>query len=233
MQRLNTLMFGSYSAAAILLLLQTYVACTSAFAPALLPRLPSSAHGLHRGSPCARTSSIYSRPCLAGRSTATIMMSARKQHPASKMRSTLQKLLNFRQLRRERRLSPRGSKARLQATVGLGGKEEDSVGEVETASAAAQDAEGLLYTGAAEPIVKDEPSLPFPVAKVVGSVRKFVESIGDVPEDAADEGRFLMMAALVGVLTGTAGASVTCCGCCMWHARDQLCKQAAYFCYHI
>lgn len=133
------------------------------------------------------------------------MMSSRKQHPASKMRSTLQKLIHFRHVRRVRRLTP-NSDDRLHATVGLGGREEDSVGEAGTASAA-QDTEGLVLTEAAEPI-KDEERLPFSVGKVVSSACKVVEKIGDVPEDAADEGRFLMMAAFVGVLTGAAGASV-------------------------
>lgn len=132
------------------------------------------------------------------------MMSARKQHPASKVRSALQKLIHFRHVQRGRRLTP-NSDPRLHSTVGLGGSGEDYIGEAGTASAA-QDTEGLVLTEAAEPI-KDEERLPFSVGKVVSSVCKVVAKIGDVPEDAADEGRFLMMAAFVGVLTGAAGAS--------------------------
>lgn len=40
------------------------------------------------------------------------------------------------------------------------------------------------------------------VANVLGRLVRFAR---DIPEDAADEGRFLMMATFVGVVTGTAG----------------------------
>lgn len=200
MQNLKTLMFGRYSAALVLM----YFVCTSAFAPPLPSHLSSSAHFLHGGWPCLQTVAVASRPSLAGKNTATTMMSGRKQHPVSQVRSTLQKLIYVGHLRSGHRLTP-NSDARLHATVELGGGDEDSIGEADTASTA-QDSEGLVLAEAAEPIKIKR--LPFSVGKVVSSVCKVVGKIGDLPEDAADEGRFLMMAAFVGVLTGGAGASV-------------------------
>lgn len=45
----------------------------------------------------------------------------------------------------------------------------------------------------------------FSVQGALGVLKKLRKGMIEVPEDAADEARFLMMAALVGVLTGTAG----------------------------
>lgn len=60
---------------------------------------------------------------------------------------------------------------------------------------------------AAEPPAEAGPTSLLSVKGVLRQLDRVQKQVRDVPEDAADEGRFLMMAALVGILTGSAGGS--------------------------
>lgn len=142
-------------------------------------------------------------------------MASGRKHPAddAPIRSTLQSLRNLR-----RKKGTTGS-------WGLAGGEQGPIGVLRTATAATGVGGGVNEEGvrvqvdcvseAAEPPAEAGLTSFFSVKGVLRQLDRVQKQVRDVPEDAADEGRFLMMAALVGVLTGSAGGSYDAChGCC-------------------
>lgn len=154
------------------------------------------------------------------------MSSGRKRPAKSIITSTLQTVLLFghpreRQSRADHPCLSRNNKAQVAEWLGGGGRggEGYSEGLLRLAAAAntgstegdmnAADGGLMRKMDAAEPVERtsisnaDENAPLF--KRVIGMLERLRRRVGEVPEDAADEGRFLMMAALVGVLTGTAG----------------------------
>lgn len=221
--RKGLLLLGASAA----IVIPTHLVPTFAFTPPAL-RLHLPPTGLLR----ADTQGAMAAPkrrCTTHRTPATSMSSGRK-HPAddAPIRSTLQFLRNSRR-------TAAGGKKRTTSSWGLAGEEQGPIGVPPTAAAATGVGGGVPEEGvrvdveyvseAVEPAAEAGPSSFLSVKGMLRQLDRVQKQVRDVPEDAADEGRFLMMAALVGILTGSAGGSHGACrGRCMLLCHGYLYK---------
>lgn len=204
--RKGLLLLGASAA----IVIPTHLVPTSAFTPPS-PHLHPPPSVLLRAD--AQGATTASKRCYTAHRTSAISMSCGRKHPAddAPIRSTLQSLRNFR---------------RKKGTTGswvLAGEEQGPIGVPPTATAATGVGGGVHEEGvrmevdcvseAAEPPAEAGPTPFLSVKGVLRQLDRVQKQVRDVPEDAADEGRFLIMAALVGVLTGSAGGSH---GACQW-----------------
>lgn len=203
------------------------ISSTSAFtSPAPHLHLPST-EPLRAG--LQGTTTAIKRRCKSHRSSAISMSSDRKRPAAIDVpiRSTLHRCLPLRSSRRSDVDKKRATRSRRLAGEG----EQDPVGIPPTAPAASGVGGGVPTEGlgvmadrvsdAAEP-PKDEagPTSSFSIIGALRQLGRVQKQVREVPEDAADEGRFLVMAAIVGILTGSAGGSRN--ACVTW---SMLCKR--------
>lgn len=211
------------SASATLLLMQTYFVSTSALATI------ASGRAHQAGALCAPSTPAFGPCCLISqRPSSSVVMSwsrKRKRHPAVAFGHAL--------LQRGSPFCQRGtsdaehSSSRSSASVRVNGAVDDSasafpafpserIGVAAAAPAApatGASARPSLLTPATDAAqspsggVAAGASPPFSLEWGSEKLQKLRRYVFELPEDTAEESRFLIMAALVGVITGTAGMS--------------------------
>lgn len=214
--------------AVLLLLLPTYFISISAFAT-------STVSIEHRaGALCApRTPGYGCRSSTYRQSSAVVMSSARHHHYTAAMPAVartamlLQRNPLFRRARgaNTEHIGGSGRSRGTAATVKLEGATDDSAGSsppafssttgIYVAAASSSTIGNLDAAPAAAAMRADAAELGADAAAAAPLLSKkwglkqqlqgLQRQLFDLPEDTAEEGRFLMMAALVGVITGTAG----------------------------
>lgn len=207
-RRDNTLGVATAATATLLFLKTYFVVSTTAFAPSLNPP-PLARH--HAGSHLRyvqqrRNHQHYSSsrephavPVRCA-STSTISMSARKPLAARVLSPFLLSLLRPRTLPESNKKGRGRDCSALDAITAIeGGEEAGKLGTIRSSVV----------------VAPGEARSSRPMRFLKGAMRtlgKVLHRIREVPEDAADEGKFLLMAAVVGVLTGSAGV--------FWGFRD-------------
>lgn len=198
---------GRRKASAIRFLLLTYLISTWALAA------KTASKGHNAVALCLPTAPRNGCRSSSMRRSSAAASSTRRRHPAamSLARAPLQRKpvsLLFERTRvatAEPRHGSRGAMGRLEAAAS------DSTGGPAAVSlpiipAATDTPAGATARDAAEPASSSAAGPPFLSIKWGREqVQRLQRQACELPEDTAEEGRFLMMAALVGVITGTAG----------------------------
>lgn len=203
---MGTLVGRRNPSSAICFLLQTYLISTWAFAA------KTASKGPHVLALCLPTAPRHGF-CSSGirQSSAVASSTRRKQHPtATPLALTLLRGPVLFERTRIATAEHTQSSSRC-AAVRLGGSASDSTGgpaavSIPTIAAVTETSASL---DAAEPASPSSPASAAPPLLSIkwarGQMQRLRQHVFELPEDTAEEGRFLMMAALVGVITGTAG----------------------------
>lgn len=213
---METLVGRRKASSAICFLLLTYLISTRAFSA------NTASKGRHAVALCLPTAPRYG--CCSShirKSSAAVLSATRKQHPTAMVlaRTSLQRgSTSFDRTRvptAER--SSRGAAVRLagsasDSTEGPAAISATSIADAVTVAETPASAAGGSSLDAAEPTCSASAADAGPPLLSIKwgreQVQRLHRHVWELPEDTAEEGRFLMMAALVGVITGTAGKGV-------------------------